>query len=123
MGDYCSAVLNEMRWIYGQNAICEEHNQNVEIRKMEGGGVEFICDMERRIKNVTSRTIEINVGLGIDEWFEASPSNIEKFGYQVEGGKKVELSSDDISIRRQEKGRPTLSTEQYKVKVPGDKSV
>lgn len=114
---------DEMRWIYGQNAICEEHYQNVEIHKLEGGRVEFICDMERRIKNVTGRSIEINVGLGIDEWFETSPSNIEKFGYQVEGGKRVELPSNDISIRRQEKGRPTLSTKQCNVKVPSDKSV
>ena len=45
---------NEMRWIYSQDAICEEHNQNILIEDFGDGQVKYNCKLERHItqKNV-----------------------------------------------------------------------
>lgn len=117
-------LRQEMREIYGQKALCETHNQDVRIERIDGDRVRLICDMERRIKNISGKDTEIPIGLSIDEWFDAEPSLITAFGYRVEDQPKVMLDCGDLNYRHEAKGRPTLAPRTTPSPiVPKDKTV
>lgn len=115
---------DEMRSIYTQKAMCEDHVQIISLKKDAATDlIRFECQIVRRIRNITGEDTQINLGVGIDEWFELTPSCISEFEYQVEGEGKITLQTSDLSNQKLEKGRPTLSVTPQTVKVPKEKAV
>lgn len=112
------SLQEEMRWISSQKLICEDHQQRVTINRIDGETVRFTCDIVRCLRNVTNTDVEDEIGLGTDEWFGPEPSKILKFGYQIEEGQRVELEGDQFAKTKLEKGRPTLSVQPQRVKLP-----
>jgi hypothetical protein len=109
---------DEMRATYNQKALCEEHDQNVYIRRdKETGGVKLECEMERKIRNISGEPTSIDLGVGVDEWFGTSPSSIDSFVYQKEGCEKVEVPLSEGRVRDLARGRPVLSLEQHTVNL------
>lgn len=115
---------DEMRAIYNQKAMCEEHDQNVYIRRdAEKGGVRLECEIVRKIKNISGETASIDLGLGIDEWFGTKPSSINSFVFQKDGSEKVELPESERMVRRRARGRPVVCIEKRTVQLEPNECV
>ncbi|MGE3230342.1 MAG: hypothetical protein AB7J30_12995 [Hyphomicrobium sp.] len=114
---------NEMRWIYEQKIICRNHLQQVRIARHCEGYVRFSCRMERHLENVSNAPVSITLGLGVDEWFADTPSEITAFGYRVDGSERCEIAPEGGGRRQMKHGRPLIKAEEETIELGMGKTV
>jgi len=76
-----------LEWLYKQTFICTNHNQTIKLDKVNDRHLlSMTVDVHRTFKNISNRTQELTVSLGVDEWFHSPvESGVVEFGYESNG--------------------------------------
>jgi hypothetical protein len=75
----------EMRWLCQLNEMCTQDVMVCRITPI-GDSVKFHVHRTQVVKNIGQHKLELNVGLGIDQWFRSeAESRIMKFAFITEG--------------------------------------
>jgi hypothetical protein len=103
----------ELRWIYGQQIICLEHQQRITVRWVDDEGrreprrVRVDYELFRTMRNVSNERFEHPTFASVEEWFRGEPSDVDLVEAVVRGKRYV---------------GGTLVTREVDVEVPVDGS-
>jgi hypothetical protein len=85
----------ELRWIYAQQIICVEHEQQITVRwvdeelSLERRRVRVDYDLFRTMRNVSNERFEHPTFASVEEWFRGEPSDVDLVEAVVRGQRYV----------------------------------
>jgi hypothetical protein len=85
----------ELRWIYGQQIICVEHQQQITVRWIddehpgEQRRVRVDYELFRTMRNVSNERFEHPTFASVEEWFRGEPSDVDLIEAVVRGRRFV----------------------------------
>jgi hypothetical protein len=103
----------ELRWIYGQQIICVEHQQQITVRwvdderPLQPRRVRVDYELFRTMRNVSNERFEHPTFASVEEWFRGEPSDVDLVEAVVRGERYV---------------GGTLVTREVDVELPVDRS-
>jgi hypothetical protein len=110
-------LRGELRWIYDQSFLCENHEQVAHIEPIGNSKVRVRNEVKRDVKNITAGTKSFNPGLGINEWLhDEGESRILNYSYQLQGKDSVNFSPIDNYLVRKGNGLALDSKSEVSVK-------
>jgi hypothetical protein len=93
-------LKEEIRFVYGNRILCEDHSQSMQIEDLKNGFVRVIIGTERMLRNIAQTEQELNISLGIDEWHvKGHPSAFLEIDYKFENKEKITIfPGGDVEI-------------------------
>ena len=98
-------LKDEIREVYGNRILCENHSQSVQIDDLGNGFVSITIGVERKFINIGQTAQQFPISLGIDEWGVAGhPSEFIEIAYERDGNRTTLFPSGDIKIVERPEG-------------------
>jgi len=92
-------LKREVRYVYGNRVICEDHVQTVSIDELDNGYVRLTVGTERKLRNIGETSQYLDVSLGVDEWgVPGHPSEIIELAYEQSGKSHTIYPGDTAEI-------------------------
>lgn len=104
-------LKNEIRFVYGNRILCDEHIQTVLIEPLDANFVKVTVGLERRFKNIGQTNQTLSLGIGIDEFnVPSAPSKLIELEY-VKGGKRTVLDIEKLLLKERPEGPEYIGPE------------
>lgn len=116
------AFRDQLRWIYSHKVLCERHDQNVKLKVLRFDTVEMECEIRRKFRNISNSTVDVSLGIAIDEWFNTNyQSQITQFSYSHRGC-TINVPSSKLNIPTA-KREPSVRIKPQKVELKKEEYV
>jgi len=107
-------LKQEIRFIYGNRILCEDHSQTVTIANLDNGFVTCTVGVERVLRNIGETDHRLELDVALDEWRVPNhPSHVLEFAYAREDGKRVEIHAGKDVETEQRAWGPKLKLKKH----------
>jgi hypothetical protein len=110
-------LKDEIKFVYGNRIICEDHSQSMQIEDLKNGFVRVTIGTQRKFINIAQTEQELSISLGMDEWnVKGHPSVLLEIDYKFENKEKIAIYPDgNFEISERPEGSLVKAKENIKL--------